>query len=145
MRIPFFRILLTGAQAALTIALVLHNVNFGAHEFRTVSNCDIDSSHYCGPPPLPEVFSQFAELNLPVLPIAILPWLDLGESDYRNLPLLYALYGFLGIGIWFHAGQFLDNLAASFTNKLRLRRHIYDRLFSGFIILSSCFVLFASG
>jgi hypothetical protein len=136
-----FRVLLPAGQAAFTIALAL--TDFGVVPFREANRCDWDSSAYCGPPAVPAVLAHFVEANLPAVPVLALPYVRLGGPDHPNLPLLGMLTGFLGIGIWFLIGVFLDDVAAS-EEHLSPTRHIYHRLFAVFIIISSCIVFVES-
>jgi hypothetical protein len=132
-----FGVLLPTAQAAFTIALAL--TNFGVASFRVARRCDWDSSAICRPA-VPSVVTDLVEANLPAVPVLALPYVWLGGPDHPNLPLLGMLIGLLGIGIWFLIGVFLDDVAAALVKHLSPRRHLYDRLFSVFVIVSSCAV-----
>jgi hypothetical protein len=132
----FFRVLLPAAQAAFTIASALNN--FGVVPFRAISRCDWDPSAYCGPAVVPIAIARLVEANLPAVPVLALPYVWLGGPDHPNLPLLGTLVGLLGIGIWFLIGVFLDDVAAALVEHRSPKRHIYDRLFTVFIIVSSC-------
>jgi hypothetical protein len=141
MRLPF-RMLLPVAQAAFTIALVL--ANYGLPRFRAASRCDFDPSAYCAPVAVPAAIGRLVESNLPAVPVLAASYVWLGGPDHPNLPLLVKLLGLAGIGIWFFVGQLLDDIAAALLKELRPRRHIYDGLFSVFVIISSCVVFVES-
>jgi hypothetical protein len=137
-----FKVLLPAVQAAFTIALAL--TDFGVVPFREASPCDWDSSAYCAPPAVPALVAHLVESNLPAVPVLALPYVWLGGPDHPKLPLMGMLIGFLGIGIWFAIGVFLDDVAAALIKHLIPTRHICDRLFSVFIIVSSCIVFVES-
>lgn len=137
-----FRVLLPVALAVVTIALVL--TNSGAPRFRAASRCEWDPSAYCGPVAVPAAIGRLVESNLPAAPVLAVLYLWLGDPDHPNLPLLVKLVGLAGIGIWFFVGQLLDDIAAALLKDASPSRHIYDGLFSVFVIISSCVVFFES-
>jgi hypothetical protein len=137
-----FRVLLPAAQAAFTIALAL--TKFGVVPFREASFCGWDFSAYCTVAAVPAVIAHLVEANLPGVPVLALPYVWLGGPDHPNLPLLGMLTGLVGIGIWFLIGIFLDDVTEALVQRRRPRRHIYDRLFSIFIVISSCAVFIES-
>jgi len=138
-----FRVLLPVAQAAFTIALVLTNSG-GAPRFRAARLCDWEPSASCGPVAVPTAIARLVESDLPAVPVLAPSYLWIGGPDHPNLSLLVKLFGLAGIGIWFFVGQFLDDIAACLLKDLRPKRHIYDGLFSVFIIVSSCVVFVES-
>jgi hypothetical protein len=137
-----FRALLPVAQAVFTITLVL--TSSGAPRFRAASRCDWEPSAYCGPLAVPAVIGRLVEANLPAAPVLAASYLWLGDPDHPNLPLLVTLFGLAGIGIWFFVGQLLDDIAAALLKHASPRRHIYDGLFSVFVVISSCVVFVES-
>jgi hypothetical protein len=137
-----FRVLLPVAQAVFTLALVL--TNSGALRFRAASNCDWEPSAYCGPVAVPAAIGHLVESNLPAGPVLAASYLWLGDPDHPNLPLLVKLFGLAGIAIWFFVGQLLDDVVAALLKDVSPRRHIYDGLFSVFVIISSCVVFVES-
>jgi hypothetical protein len=138
-----FRVLLPVAQAAFAITLML--TNSGAPRFRAASRCDWDPSAYCGPVAVPAAIGRLVESNLPAVPVLAVSYFWLGDPDHLNLALLLTLFGLAGTGIWFFVGQLLDDIAAALLRDVSPRRHIYDGLFSVFVIISSCVVFVESG
>ncbi len=135
----YFKVLLPVAQAVLAIALL--SSHCGAPRF--VEATGPPDWQPSGPPTLPSVVSRFVGSNLPAVPVLAPAYALLGGPEHPNTPWLVALVGLVGIGIWFFVGQFLDDVAALWKG-LGRRRHIYDGLFSVFIIASSCIVFVES-
>jgi len=131
-----FKAVLPVLQIVVAILVFTTNRN---PEFTTLTG---PPDAYHEPRNLPTGVTRFAEMNLPAIPLVAPIYLMSGGRDRpANTTGLIAAFGLVGIGIWFFVGQFLDYLAAVLQKRRRPRRHIFDALFSGFIIASSCMLL----
>src|SRR6185437_9615037 len=114
--------------------------NCGVPRFKMVIGPIDSEGAYFPPEQVPSVVTDFAEWNLPVIPIVALPYFYLlGGPDHPNFSWLVVLLGIFGIGVWNYVGRFLNDLCAG---SARMRKiGFYDGLAFMLIIFSSCLVL----
>jgi hypothetical protein len=133
-----FKLVLPVAQAAFAIALI---ASPGPREFRMVVG---PVGAYHPPPDLPIDVVRLVETNLPAVPVLLPLYVLRGGRDHANTQWLIWAFGLVGTGIWFFVGHFLDDVVAALCGRLSARRHVLDRVFSAFIIISACMVLVES-
>lgn len=127
-----FKLVLPLAQAAFAIALMA-----SPPQFRMVVG---PVGAYYPPPDLPTGVIRLIEANLPAVPVLAPVYVLLGGRDRANTQWLIAAFGLAGIGIWFFVGRFLDDVVAALRKRVSPSRHVFDKLFSAFIIASACIV-----
>jgi hypothetical protein len=135
-----FKLVLPVAQALFAIALIASN---RSPEF--IQATGPLGSTYFAPRNLPASVIRFVETNLPAVPVVAPIYVLVGGRERPgNTQWLIAAFGLAGMGIWFFVGQFLDDVVAAAMKRLDPRRHVFDRLFSAFVVASACAVFVES-